>query len=300
MKQYIDISKKVFSRKGFGEYQHRLVFIIRALAHYKKMNEFVAFLEENPVRKDITEAYPAIYSQAVRPFFFRKSTFDERAALIKEHFNFFENRFSPQALHDIYGGEGIVLWSTEYQDEILSLNLHFRDVNKKEGLMTVILRFGQTIIYQIVFWAAPDKTGNIALWIGALQGLAGGSDKIRALTKLFFGYRPKNLMLRTVRNIAVNLNITQIYAVSNFGFYDSTLPKSKQKLRTSLDEFWQETGGILYDDPRFYIIPVEEPQKTIEEVVSHKRNLYRKRYALIAEIEEVIGSVLKQHLIAKV
>lgn len=297
MKQYFEIGRKIYNRQNLSEYQHILVFVARALLHNNNMNELIAFLRETPLRNSIMEAYPAIYAQATRPFFFRESTFQERATLIKEHFSFFENRFSAEALRCVYGGDGIVLWSMDYQNETLSLNLHFRDVNKKEGLMTAIFKIGQTIIYQLVFWVTPDKNGNMAIWIGALQGIAGGSDVIRAITKLFFGYRPKNIMLRVVRVLGKQLHIEQIQAVSNFGFYDSTLPTHKQKLRTSLDEFWQETGGSLSADPRFYALPLIEPQKTIEEVVSHKRNLYRKRYALLDEIDESIAQVIGRHLI---
>lgn len=293
MKQYIELGKKIYKLQDRGKFEHIAAFVIRALFHKKEIDKLVLFLEETPLRYEIMEACPFIYAQATRPFFFRESTFQERSSLIEQHFSFFETRLSAEALRQIYCGDGITLWEEEYQEEKLSLSLDYSVVNKKEGLIAAILKIGETVIYQLVFWVEPDRNGQVTIWVGALQGLAGGSDIIRSLTKYFFGYRPKNIMIRFIRILADQFKINQIKAVSNFGFYDSTLPKHKQKLRTSLDDFWQETGGTLSDDSRFFILPVVEPQKSIDDVVSHKRNLYRKRYAFLAEIEEIIKTKLK-------
>lgn len=295
MQQYIDVGRKIYDKGGIKEFRRMAAFVLRSLIHNTQMQEMLAFFNGTALRRDITEAFPAILAQATRPFFFRKASFQERADLIRQHFSFLESQLSEEVLRQIYVKEGLPLWCMEYKEGTLTANLHFRDVNKKEGLTTVILKVGQEIIYQLVFWIAPNKNGEMSLWIGALQGQAGGYDIIKVLTKRFFGYRPKNMMLHVARIIARQLQITRIYAVSNFGFYDSTLPPEKQKLKTSLDSFWQETGGVLCDDPRFYELPVIEPQKTIEEVVSHKRNLYRKRFGLLDEIDLEITNVLKPH-----
>ena len=80
--------------------------------------------------------------------------------------------------------------------------------------------------------------------------------------------------------------------MSNKGYYANNHVRLDRKLKTSLDEFWEEAGGKLTDDYRFYELPVEEYRKSIEEIKTHKRNLYRKRFELLDGIEESINKNL--------
>lgn len=132
----------------------------------------------------------------------------------------------------------------------------------------------------------------MSLWIGALQGSPGQTDTIRYLTKRFWGYRPKNLMMYALRTLSRELNLDHIYAVSNHGFYANNHLRLDRKLKTSLDEFWRETQGCRTSDERFYELPIGEPRKRIDEVPSHKRNLYKKRFILLRGIYETISQEL--------
>ena len=81
--------------------------------------------------------------------------------------------------------------------------------------------------------------------------------------------------------------------MSNYGHYANNHIRINRKLKTSLDEFWNETVGMVCNDPRFFDIPITSPRKNIEDVVSHKRNLYRKRYTLLDEIRKTIVQSLE-------
>lgn len=297
MRRYIYLSAKIYKAKNIKAYRHRVAFILRSMVNNVGMKKLIEFFNESPFRNDIAKNYPFVFEQATRPFFYRNATFLEKVTFIKEHNLFLEKRFTEEALRSVYLGEGLTLWSTDYQNEILSLRLHFQESQKKEGLVVIELKIGEVNIYQIVFWIASDETGENVLWIGALQGLSGGTKIIRDLTKYFFGYRPKNFILHAVRIFTYHLGIDKIYAVSNYGFHDSTLHPHKQKLKTSLDNFWQETGGIACNDPRFFELPVVEHRKRLDEVESHKRNLYRKRFAMIDAISIAMTKELELCLI---
>ncbi len=149
----------------------------------------------------------------------------------------------------------------------------------------------------MIFWIAPGIQGReAALWIGAMQGSNAETapDIIKGLTKHFFGYRTKNLILYATRCVAKAMNIEYIYAVSNHGYYANNHLRIDRKLKTSLDDFWQETDGKQTADTRFYELPVVEYRKTIEEVKTHKRNQYRKRFAALDAVEESIIEALKK------
>lgn len=80
--------------------------------------------------------------------------------------------------------------------------------------------------------------------------------------------------------------------MTDYGHYAKNHIRINRKLKTSLDVFWQETGGQALADQRFFAIPLNEARKSIEAVVSHKRNLYRKRYSLLDQIETEMSQVL--------
>ncbi len=66
-----------------------------------------------------------------------------------------------------------------------------------------------------------------------------------------------------------------------------------RKLKTDFGAFWEESGGKLCDDKRFYELPLTEYRKTMEEIPTRKRANYRKRFALLDEIDASIASNLR-------
>lgn len=72
---------------------------------------------------------------------------------------------------------------------------------------------------------------------------------------------------------------------------------SKRRLKTSLDDFWKEIQGEICNDSRFCTLPLIELRKSLEEVDSHKRNLYRKRFAMLDSIDADVREALKPYLI---
>ncbi len=297
MKTYAQLGVKIYSTNSrFSSYRRMAVFIIRSMINHEKMQKLSKFFQMNSLRRDITAAHPFVFEQVTRSVFYRYSTFSERMNLIKEHVSFFETLFTQEALRLMYLGEGIVLWSTNYQEETLALEIRFHDDQKKEGLMGIVLKLDERMVYQIVFWVASDKNGDMVLKIGALQGSLGGMDVLRGLTKYFFGYRPKNFILHALRTVTQQMGIERIYAVSNYGFYANNHIRIEQKLKTSLDEFWQEAGGKVCSDPRFFRLPIAEMRKGLDEVESKKRNVYRKRFAVIDAIDIEIKKSLGKYL----
>ncbi|AIF53141.1 DUF535 family protein [Pelosinus sp. UFO1] len=297
MQVYAQLGAKIYNNNTFSDYRRTVVFIVRSLLNHKQMQDIRSFFQLNSMRRDIITINPFIFEQVTRCIFYRHSTFSERRALIKEHFFFLEDKFTYAALRHLYLGEGITLWRDNYRDETLSLKLQFNDWHKKEGLMGITLKIGERMIYQIIFWVALDESGERGLRIGAIQGSTGGLDIARDLTKHFYGLRPKNFIIQALRVVVGQIGIDRIYAVSNYGFYANNHIRIDRKLKTSLDNFWEEIGGGKCGDPRFYEIPITEPRKRLEEVKRHKRNLYRKRFAMLDTIKEMIIKSLEPHLI---
>ena len=127
------------------------------------------------------------------------------------------------------------------------------------------------------------------MWIGTIQGYKDGLDNAKTVTKKMFGYRPKNFIMFLLRHIAAICKVESIYAVSDEGFYANThLVRGHRAKVAELDPLWEESGGIVCSDERFFKIPLEEYRKPIEEIKSQKRSQYRKRYELLDQYEQEI------------
>ena len=221
----------------------------------------------------------------------------ERIAIVKNHIEYMENIFNDEAIAKLYvNGERIRLWEDTYEEQPLVMELWFHGGQRKEGCLSLVLSLGADELYQIMFWLAPSPEDNeMSLWIGALQGTPNGSEIIKGLTKAFFGYRTKNLIFYGIRNVAAGLGCKHLYAVSNAGYYAMNHVRIDRKLKTSLDDFWQECEGQACKDQRFFEMPIEEYRKSMEELKPSKRAQHRRRFAKMDEITESVTEVLNNY-----
>lgn len=64
----------------------------------------------------------------------------------------------------------------------------------------------------------------------------------------------------------------------------------KSKLLFNYDEFWADNGGILNSDGYWYL-PQEIERKTLDEIASKKRSMYRKRYEMFDSLETELQKI---------
>lgn len=300
MRNIITIGKMIYNTENPREKRRFFVFVIRAVLHHKEMQELFQFFHTTPFRKELITATPFFIEQVTRQLFYKNSTFHERRLLIYENINFLTETFSEQSLQHIYmDGTGIELWGESYQEKNLTFLLIFDGGQKKEGTLSIVLKWDKVYLYQMIFWLTKDEvTGQYGLYIGAMQGpnVDHANEIIKGLTKRFFGYRTKNLILYATRAFARAIGVHKIYAVTNEGYYANNHVRVDRKLKTSFSDFWAEAGGSACEDQRFYELPLIEYRKTIEEVKTHKRAQYRKRFAILDEIDKAISLTVKQIL----
>ncbi len=302
MKNLIDIGKQIYDTSNPREFRRLIVFLLRAGWHTAELDDLMAFFSATPQRRAIIEACPIPLEQATRSFFYSGSTIVERVKLIKSHFSILESRLNETWFLKLGSCRPSVryeIWRSEYDCKPWVAVLVFEDGQRKEGLLSIELNLGPEHLYQMMFWLAKDKEGIDSLWIGAMQGpnMHDAKEMVKKMTKRCFGYRTKNLILYMTQAVARALNIGRIYAVTNMGYYANNHMRTDRKLKTDFSVFWEEAGGHPTEDERFYGLPLVEPRKSIEEVKSQKRNLYRKRFAFLDsvddEIAQRVGKILR-------
>ena len=299
MQKFIELGKKIYDLNNPREAHRFAVFIARCLINRRRMKRVVKFFDGDELLRQVAENFPYVYEQPTRAFFYHRSTFDERVRLIEDHMTFLRTTLAPAAVLDLYSDRTLELWSMELDESLGSMRLVLRAEpgQRKEGLaaLMLILPDGETI-YQIMFWIARDRSDEWSMWIGALQGpnMDGAKDIIKVITKKCHAYRTKNLILYAAQATARTLGLKKIYAVTNEGYYANNHVRRDRKLKTSFSDFWQEAGGVHTDDERFDELPLVEYRKTVEEIPSHKRATYRRRFALLDALDEAVKKNLSE------
>ena len=290
------VGNSLYNLKDLKQMKRYLVFRTRCRLHSGMVNGLLDFFAADEHREKWLMGNPSFLEQATRSFFYKGSTWDERMQLVKDHVLIMEQYFKPELMDQLYGErKAVQLWQDSYLDKPLTMSLAFHAGQRKEGCLSLMMTYENQALYQIMFWFAKNPAdGQNVIYIGALQGPQNGNELIKGLTKAFYGYRTKNLIFYGMRSLAKALGITYIYAVANEGYYAMSHLRMDRKLKTDFGAFWQECEGKQCSDRRFYIMPVAEYRKSMEELKPSKRAQHRRRFAKMDELEDAVAKSLSQ------
>ncbi len=295
----IELGKSIYDMGNPRELHRLLVFVVRSILYWPSVKELLQFFAANESRRKLLAENAFPVEQMTRAFFYAGSTVEERKKLIMAHYCALEEK-----LHQDYFDKltrkyaEYTIWQSPDEDIDWKAQLFVEPGQRKEGLMSVVMRLNNAHLYQIMFWLAPDKNRELSLWIGAMQGpnMEDAKEIVKDITKRSHRYRTKNLILYMAMAVARNFGCKHIYAVSNEGYYAMNHVRCDRKLKTDFGAFWGETGGHVTDDTRFYEVPLVEPRKTMEEVPTRKRAVYRKRFAFQDDVDAQIATNMEKIL----
>lgn len=297
--------RAIYGDRSWRESRRTLLHTVRSLKNKQYIENLEQYFATYTAIPDVLKHHVGFYELLTRFFLFKESAVQERLQAVQDHFDAIAALFTPEALRLMYidyladptmaeSDKGIVVW---HDDELqMKANLYYHAGQRKEGFLTLLLTIAGEGIYHVNFRFGREN-GKSSLIIGTVQGYKAGLDNAKKATKKMYGYRPKNFIMFLVRMIAQVCNVSVIYAVSDAGFYANTHLVRGHKAKVAvLDALWEESGGTVCEDPRFYQIPLEEHRKPIEEIKSQKRNQYRNRYALLDSYEQQIGENMSPYM----
>jgi len=278
--------------------RHRaLVFLVRGLLYWRQLQRLYKFFQETEERCALYSRNPFPMEQATRAFFYAGSTVNTRVKLIQEHYAYLEQKIEPASFVALGYDTAYEIWRAPETDMTWHAYLKFESGQRKEGLLSVMMDVDGEHLYQIIFWI-EQRDGQPTLVIGAMQGpnTENAQDFVREMTKRAHRFRTKNLILYITQAVARALGIKRILAVSNAGYYANNHVRLDRKLKTDFGAFWEEVGGWETDDHRFYELPLVYPRKTMEEVPTRKRAVYRRRFAFLDAVDEEIAAHMREVL----
>ena len=297
--------RKIYGKRSWRETRRVVLHTVRSMSRRQQMNRLENYFANYKPDPELLQRQIGLYELMTRIFFYKNSTVGERLDAIINHFDYIQNVFTDQAIQSMYSVDmdnflddvsrikrGLVVWQSEELN--MKAQLYYGAGQRKEGLLTLLLTLESKGVYHANFRFGKGFNGEKAMWIGTIQGYKDGLANAKTATKKMFGYRPKNFIMFLLRHIAAICKVESIYAVSDEGFYANThLVRGHRAKVAELDSLWEESGGVLCSDERFFKIPLEEYRKPIEEIKSQKRSQYRKRYELLDQYEQEIQEHMK-------
>lgn len=172
---------------------------------------------------------------------------------------------------------------------------------KREGELVLNLFKKDLRVASLAFaFGAQDRVPVI--FIGGIQGIHKGVSKeesleiFKDLTKEFEGLRPRSLLMEILKMIGNCLHVKRLLAIADENrhhhhrYFGTTHAAS---LSANYNEIWLEHEGTPSSVPGFYEIPIQAHRKEVTEIPAKKRAMYRRRYTILADIEQAVANKLE-------
>lgn len=270
-------------------------FLAQAKASQTTLEDF--YKRMNHVDVPVTNAMIGVVEW---PYIHNKWDTAQRLNTIATHYELlhgevFHDRFSQ--LMNIHQDEEVTIMQFDEAYDHVSVVLDRPKWFIREGEMVINLVQHDLRVASIAFTLGYES-GETTAYIGAVQGIHAGISSeqslaiYKRLTKLFFGLRPRTLLLEALKVYLNDMGIEQLYGISDqhrhhrhryFGFDHQT------DFKNDYNAFWEEHGGYLDVQSGFYKMHLKPAIREIKTIPSKKRSQYRKRNAFIEELDTCLS-----------
>lgn len=296
-------SKLAFGDESRQRYVKQLRAAVRALIHFRTWRHWHAFLSSSPFA-GIGQHHPRFYEKPFRPYLHRDLTSIECYRMLREHYYFLQQHAPPDFIQALVNNQPFVLNERTIVElkNPLFINLCYAKHNRQEGELTLSIGTRDSLntvqehawIASLTFVIHYGASGWEILVGGVQGGHAGGKGKAEAklATHVFYGMRPKFLLIEVLQQIASSWGISHIYAVGDDAHvFKRRRYRNRVIIRASYSELWTAAGGVPVANG-FFLLPRERCRRPIEEISTHKRAEYKRRYHLLDAIHQEIGDKL--------
>ena len=279
----------IYPDAGSGAAFSRMKYCARCLAQAHCSKEWFNLLHR-PELASVGKYHPYVFCKLQRPYLHRKLNVRQRLDILKQHYHFVATRFSKSVMEAVYASPGLLL-ATIRLEEVGNFGVRLSyGRQEKEGdlLISLINLESAQVLFELSFCISRFDAQGSELFIGGVQGNRQTHDKdlVIAITRAMYGLRPKALLVFVLQQLAACWGIARLRAVSD----DTHIYRHPHKIRdlaASYDELWTESGGTLAGDGMFDL-PATFVPRDISTLKPNKRQMYRRRYVLMAEIAEQI------------
>jgi uncharacterized protein VirK/YbjX len=258
---------------------------VRGVAYGCYHKDWFQILQQ-PELAVVARHHPYLFQKLQRPYLNCTLNTCQRLEMLKQHYHFVATCLYPAVQQEIYATPGKIL-ATLPVPEAGNYGLRLSCCRQeKEGDLMIGLVNQDTgaVLFTLAFSITQFENENREIFIGGLQGYKQVIEKelIITMTRSWHGLRPKALLLFALQSLAAAWDVRRLRAVSDAKHIYQHWRK-RRDLAASYDEFWLESGGQLAADGMFDL-PFEFIPREISTLKVNKRQMYKRRYRLLAEI----------------
>lgn len=251
----------------------------------REINILMSFLNGNKMWQTLFDDDKFRFHALLYKYCDKRFNKQQRLESILTTLDLCEKRFSTVFCQKLLSDKKITLFE---MDE-LCLTLQINTVEPAEGFLAFNLSYQDQWIYNSSFTMIKSNQ----LLISSMQGTnaPNAQELIKTVTKKLHGIRPMFMMVYLFKLFAEHyhfklLGISHKYQ-AKYRFNDNT------RLLFNYDDFWQENSGTIDNTTGYWALTNEIERKSLEEIPSKKRSMYRKRYEMLDEISNNILNLTK-------
>lgn len=254
----------------------------------------------------ITEHRRRIYLKPYRVYMSTNWTKKQKVKVICDTYRFIMGK-GETLKQVINGNKTLEIAHFKLTDTIeASLILGYDERFRKEGELVFSFECSQ-LGGRIVAAALSFEEVAFEQWvcrIGCIQGIKQNRENSsKTAQKLLNGLRPKSLIIFAIQEFSRQLGCMNVYGAGDsihaYRRKHAIHLPSLHTIRFDYDSIWNESGG-QQNSEGWFKLPLSPSRKSIEELKSHKRALYRRRYAQMDEIALKIATSVKNIALKKV
>lgn len=260
---------------------------LRAWRHHGQTRDWIALLNSHSTLRELAAACPRLIHKIYRPYLSSRFNCQQRLAVLVAHYRFVLQHGLGAAVSRAARGPLELARFAGKSGTPYSIELRAISAMEREGELVLQLRCNTALVYTLAFsFLADGRHGQLpSIGIGCVQGPQGddGLALIREATRDLHGMRPKNLMVRLVRQLGYEYGCRQLLMVGN----DNRAVRDSVRKGLVLADYnalWLELGAAPRADGDYQLACSALPPPAMEEIPSKKRSEARKRHELLVAI----------------
>ncbi|MGY5368192.1 VirK/YbjX family protein [Enterobacter oligotrophicus] len=274
---------------------YRLKFLLRSLLFWSSTHRMLDALSGRDDFDRLLASQITLPSKTHRQYLMRGLHASDRADAIISHYHWIDGLKDAVLAHALTSPqEQSVVQFQAKNDVIYTVSASSARKAEREGESTLWLRDNDNTLLASLTFSVARSNGQSVLVIGGLQGPRRNvsRDVIKHATRACHGLFPKRVLMEVLFQLATHSRIHAIFAVSDEGHVFRALRYRLSKGRhfhASYDEFWDSLDGKKLSN-FCWQLPLQMERKSLDEIASKKRAEYRRRFALLDEIEASVKS----------
>ena len=274
---YPDRNQKSYRMKRF---RYRL----RSWLHWQAVKKFESVVNQKPWLVDLLNQRANFSYPLVHRFLDKRLNTTQRFDAMCDNLTFLPEKLTALGLPPLW--QQAISFGEVIPD--FEMRLTITDYQPMEGFWTLELIHSpsQELVYLLTFGKVQQ-----ALLIAVIQGpnFEGSKEMVKLLTKKCHGLRPAYLMVEAMKALTKVLGYSALWGIPHKYQNKSRIVQSKRYV-VDYDAIFAESAGTLKD---YWELPLHFETKNMDDIPSNKRSMYRKRYAMLEQLQENMATALK-------